>query len=137
MAFLQSLSHPRTSSRMDCLLHLRIYLYHPVIDIGMVAHQHFRIPGHCHKDCVNTTAQRSGEDVADLKANKERKCHNNWCEATIVIVRRLREHHVQVGQQRASKTDEGGAHAENRADQAPIDECVDAAVFDHPDDEVS
>ena len=113
---------PFYPTKHSLLLHLSITNY--VLDLGvhlnhfspqlrMLIPQDLRVPAGCHKDCVNTTGQRSSEDVGNLETNKEGKSENDGCETTILVVRRIGESEVEVGEKSASVRNKGGSKGEN------------------------
>src|SRR5262245_58555765 len=99
---------------MNGLLHMRIHLYHAVVQVRVVPHQNLRIPGRSHKDGVDAAAQGRGEDVADLQADKEGKGDDNGRVCPRAVIRRVGEDHVDVCKKRTCICDESSAHTEDR-----------------------
>jgi len=58
---------------MDALLNLGINLNYRMVEVGVVVHENLRIPSCRNEDCIDTGADWSGEDVADLEADPVRK----------------------------------------------------------------
>ena len=98
----------------------------------MIAHQDIRIPSGGDEKRRDAAADGRHEDLADLQADEEGKGHDDGGEGAAVVVGRRGELQVEEGEQGAEVGDEGGAHGEDGADQAVVDERVDAAVFHHP-----
>lgn len=48
------LFHVRGHSSVDCLLYLRVYMDHILIQFRVLAHHNFRVPGCCHKDRLDS-----------------------------------------------------------------------------------
>ena len=126
-----TLPRPTPNSCMDGLLHMGVNLHHLVIQVRMVANHDLRIPCSSNKNAIDATTNRGSEDVADLQANQEGVGYDDGRVAAVGVVGGRREDHVQVGQQRAGVAYKGAAHAEHGADQAFVDQGVDAAVFYH------
>jgi hypothetical protein len=49
---------------VDSLLHVRVYSYHAVVEVWVLAHKYLGIPRHRNENGVDTAAQGRGEDVA-------------------------------------------------------------------------
>lgn len=92
---------------------------------------HFWIPRHSDENRVNAAAQRRREYVANLKANEEGKCNDNGSVTAIRVVRWRCEDEVEICKQGARVCNEGGTHAEYRADKTLVDEGINTAVLDH------
>lgn len=122
---------PLNLLRVNSLLHMRIHLDHLVVQIRVVPDHDLGIPRHGHKDGIDAAAERRGEDVADLQADQERKGADDDREVAVGIVRGLGELEVEEREQRGGEADEERAEREDGADQALVDEGVDAAVLDH------
>ena len=116
---------------MYSLLHMRINLDHLPIKLPMIPHQHLGIPRHGHKQRVNPTRNRRRKDIGNLQTYNKRKGDDDGGELAVGVVGRVGEDEVEVGEQGAGVGDEGGAHGEDGADEAFVDEGVDAAVFYH------
>lgn len=62
--FDEGYSFRRPSLCVDSLLHVRVYSYHAVVEVWVLAHKYLGIPRHRNENGVDTAAQGSGEDVA-------------------------------------------------------------------------
>ena len=113
------------------LLHLRINLHHPLIQIRMIPHQNLGIPRARHEDRVHPAANRRHEDLAHLQPDQEGKRHDDGRELAAFVVLGFGEFEVEEGEEGAEIGDKGAAHGKDRADQAVVDESVDAAVLHH------
>lgn len=116
---------------MDHLLNAGVYGDHSLIEVGMVPAQTIRIPGHGHEQRIGAAADGSHEDLANLQADEEGECHDDGREGAGAVVLGFGEFEVEVGEEGAEIGDEGGTHGEDGADEAVVDEGVDAAVFHH------
>lgn len=112
------------------LLHMRIDVYHLLIQVRMLGHHNLRVPGCCDEDSVDTTADRRGEDIADLQSDEEGKRHHDRGIRSRRVVGRVRVDHVQIREQGARVRDKGRSHGKHRADEALVNQGVDAAVLD-------
>ena len=97
----------------------------------MICHRDLRIPRHCHEQRVNPAIEGRDEDVRDLQADDERKGDHHGREGAVAVVRGRREDEVEVRQEGAGVGDEAGAHGEDGADEAFVDEGVDATLLNH------
>lgn len=118
---------------MNHLLDLGINLHHARIEIGMIPHQHIRIPRRRNKYGVDAAADGGQEDLTDLQADEEGKGHDDGREGASGVVFRLGELQVEVGEEGAEVGHECGTHGQDGTNQAIVDERVDAAVFHHSD----
>ena len=116
---------------VDCLLHMRINLNHVSVQIRMITNHDLGVPSSGNEDSVDTATKRSGEDVADLQTDDEGEGYHDGRIPPRLVICRLSEDQVQVGQEGAGIGDEGGSHAEDGADEAFVDEGIDATIFDH------
>ena len=121
---------------MNHLLHPWIHGDHSGVEIRMITHEHVGVPRSCDKDGVDAAANGCHEDLADLEADEEGKGHDDRRESAGVVVARGSELEVEKSEECAEVGDEGGTHGEYGADQAVVDECVDAPVFHHSGDGV-
>lgn len=122
---------------MNGLLNVRVHLHHLMIQVRMISDHNLGVPCCCNKYCVDTTAERCSEHVADLETDKESERDNDGSKSTISVIRGLCEYQVEVRKQGASIPHECRTQAENRSDQTFVDESIDAPVFDHPGIQVS
>lgn len=113
------------------LLDTRIPTHNLVVDVGVVAHQDFRVPGHGHKDGVDTASERSQEDLAHLKTDDKGECHDDSSKGAIGVVAWFGKLKVQVCQQSAKVRDENGAHSQHGSNKTVVDQRVDTAVLHH------
>lgn len=102
-----------------------------LIQLSVLVHQDLRIPRHGDEQGINSSGERDGEAVRNLQAYEEGVCYHDWSEVAVAVVGRVGEDDVNVGHQGAGVGDEHGAHGEDGADQAFVDERVDSPVFDH------
>lgn len=116
---------------MNGLLYLRVYSDHLLVQFRVLRHQDLRVPGGRHEYCVDATAERCGEDVADLQSDQKGESNNHRREITIRIVSRVGEGEVEIGHQRAGIAYEGCTHAEHRANETFIDKGIDSTLLDH------
>lgn len=58
---------------MDALLDLGIDLNYRVVEVGVVVHENLRVPSCRNENRIDAGADRSGEDVADLKTDAVRR----------------------------------------------------------------
>lgn len=65
-----------------------------------------------------------------LQANEEGVCNDHRRELAVLVVCWVCEFEVQKGHECAGVCDEGGAHGQDRTDQAFVDKGVDTAIFD-------
>lgn len=97
----------------------------------MIRHQHLRVPRRRHKERVHPASNRRHEDLTHLQPDEEGESHHNRCVSPGSVVSWVCEFQVEEGEEGAEESDKGGAHGEDGADEAVIDEGVDAAVFHH------
>ena len=97
----------------------------------MISHQNLWIPCARNKYSIDAAAEGRGEYVANLKADQEGKGNDDGRVLAIVVVGRRGEDDVAVSEEGAEIGDEGRADGKHRADEAFVDESVDAAVFYH------
>lgn len=76
---------------MDGLLYVWVHSYHLGVQLWMLPHQHFRIPGRSDEDGVNAARDRNSEDVADLQTDQEGIGYHNRGELAVAIVARAGE----------------------------------------------
>lgn len=95
---------------MYVLLHLRINIYNPSVEIRMIFHHDIRIPGHSDKNGVDAAAERCHEYLADLQPDQEAECHYDWRECAALVVRRVRKLEVEECEEGTEVCDEGRSH---------------------------
>lgn len=122
---------PTQSSMYHCL-HLGVDFDHPRPEIGMILHQNVRIPRSRHEYRVHAASNRRHEDLAHLQANQEGKGHDDGREPAPFVVSRFGELEVKEGKEAAEVGDEGAAHGEDGADEAVVDQSINAAILHHP-----
>lgn len=127
---------PPPNLRMNRRLHLRINPHHPLIQIRMIPHQHLGIPRTRHENGIHPAADRRHEDLTHLQPYQERESHDDGRELAAFVVLGFGEFEVEECEEGAEVGDKGAAHCEDGADEAVVDEGVDAAVFHHPKNSV-
>lgn len=120
---------PKTS-RMDQLLHPRVHPHQPPPKLRVVPPQHPSIPRRRHKQRIDSTPHRRHKHPRNLQPDQKRKRHYYRGKPPISVVGRVSEAQVQVSEQGAGVGDEGGGHGEHGADEAVVDEGVDAPLFE-------
>lgn len=88
-------------------------------------------PRHGHEKGVDSAADWSGKDVANLQANKESKGNNDRSKTAIRVVGRIRKDQVEEGHQSTCIADKGGAHTEHRSNETLVDQGINTALLDH------
>ena len=83
---------------MDGLLHMRVNGHHALVEVAMLAHQHFRIPSSGHEDGIDTAGQGRGEAMGDLQTDHESVRDDHRCEPAVAVVGWVGEEEVEVGQ---------------------------------------
>ena len=91
------------------------------VEIRVLSDQDIWIPTHGNKDSVNTTADRCQENLADLQANQECKCHNHRGECSATVVGGIGELQVQVREQCTEVCHEKTAHGQDRPGKTIVD----------------
>lgn len=84
----------------------------------MVSHENFGVPRRGNKDSIDTAGDGRGENVGDLKPDKECEQENDGGIASICVVGRVREDEIQVSEKRASIGDEEGAKGKYGTNEA-------------------
>ena len=107
-------------SSVDCLLDMRVDLDHLMVDIGVFAHEHLRVPSHRDEDRIDTGAQGCGEDLTDLQPDEKGEGDNYRCVCSVLVVCGRRENEVEVGEKRAGVRNECSSHGEDRSDKALV-----------------
>ena len=115
---------------MNSLLNMRIHIDEPLIQLRVLIDHDLRVKRRRDKDGVDAAGNGRGEDLADLQADEVGVGDDDGGELAVAVVAGLGEEQVQVGEQGAGVGDEGGAHGQHGADEAFVDQGVDAAVFD-------
>ena len=98
----------------------------------MIPHQHLRIPRTRHENRIHAAANGRHEYLTHLQPDQECKSHDDGRELAAFVVRWFGELQVEVREEGAEVGDKDAAHGEDGANQAIVDEGVDAAVFHHP-----
>jgi len=122
-----------TFSSMNSLLHMRVHRNELSVQLWVLVDHDRGIERSRNEDGIDTAGDGRDEDLANLQADEEGESDNNRGEASIIIVGRVGEDKVQVCEECAGVGYEGGAHGQDRTDEALVDEGVDAAVLDEPE----
>ena len=84
----------------------------------MFSVEHHRIPTHRNESSIDTARQGRREDIRNLEADKEGEGQDDGSILAVVIVRRVGEIEVEVGEQRTSVSNGKTAEREDGANQA-------------------
>lgn len=82
---------------VNSLLHVRVNLDHVLVQLRVLAHHDLRIPCGSHENGLDTTLQRCGEAVGDLKTNEEGIGDDDRSESAVGVVGWVGEDEVEVG----------------------------------------
>lgn len=105
-------------------MHLGIDLDHLVIQLGVVFVHDMGSPTRGNEGGLDTTRQRSREDVGDLETDQECESDDKRRVLPLVVVCGLGEVQVQVGKKGAGVSDEEGTEREDRSNQAVLRRSV-------------
>lgn len=116
---------------VDSVLYVWIHAQQPCPKIGMLPDQNIGIPAHSNKERINTTADRGHEDPAHLQPNQEGERHDDGSEGSALVVGRIGEVEVKIGQECAEIGNEDTAHGQDWPDQTVVDQNIDTPIFHH------
>lgn len=114
---------------MDPILNVRIDLHQFIPQCSVLVHHDGRVPSHGYKYGVNSTADGCHDDLADLKPDDKRECHDDRREISTLVIRWVGEFEVEVGEKSIQQPDKYSCPADDWSYQAIVDESVDAPVF--------
>ena len=98
------------TSNVNHLLNLGINADHPCVKIRVISHQDIWIPCCGYENGIDATTDWGHENLAYLKANKEREGHDNGGEFAAFIVGWIRELKIEKGKEGAKVGYKCGSH---------------------------
>ena len=102
------------------LLDLRVHSTHLLVQLWVIAPHDRGVPTSGDKDGLDTAGDRGGEDVCDLEADEEGKGQDDGGVLSIVVVGRVGEVEVEVGQKGTGVCNEEGAEGKNRSNETVL-----------------
>ena len=102
------------------LLDLRVHSAHLLIQLWVIAPHDRGVPASSDKDGFDTAGDGGGEDVCDLEADEEGKGQDDGGVLSIVVVGRVGEVEVEVGQKGTGVCNEEGAEGKNGSNETVL-----------------
>jgi len=102
------------------LLDLRVHSAHLLVQLWVIAPHDRGVPTSSYKDGFDTAGDGSGENVCDLEADEERKGQDDGGILPIVVVGRVGEVEVEVGQEGTGVCNEEGAEGKDGSDETVL-----------------